>query len=103
MGNNNFLKKYSQLTFSESFQFLHLLPLIYPTFTHVDPDFEYGSTKILNTDPFWIRIHNTAGKIIYRYLIVLFLNLNSSMRKLDGDFPERMLPTVLFNRYRTGN
>ena len=28
----------------------------------MDPDSysEYGSTKVLNTDPIWIRIHNTA-------------------------------------------
>ena len=42
---------------------LHLLLLIYPIFTSVDPDphSEYGSvsTKFLNTDPIWIRIHNT--------------------------------------------
>ena len=30
----------------------HLLPIIYPIFTCVDP------TKFLNTDPMWIRIHN---------------------------------------------
>ena len=43
---------------------LHLLPLIYPLFTCVDPD-PYSenrseSTKDLNTDPFWIRIHKTG-------------------------------------------
>ena len=39
---------------------IHLWPPIYPTVTCVDPISEYGSgsTKMLNTDPIWIRIHN---------------------------------------------
>ena len=45
---------------------LHLLPIIYPIFTCVDPDrySEYGSgsKKLLNigNDLIWIRIHNTG-------------------------------------------
>ena len=35
---------------------LHLLPLFYPIFTFI---YGSGSTKLLNTDPIWIRIHNT--------------------------------------------
>ena len=49
----------------ELFSFLnHILPLIYPMFTYVDSDsyskYGSGSTKVLNTDPIWIRIHKTA-------------------------------------------
>ena len=41
---------------------LHLLYLIYPILTCLDPDSysEYGSTKVLNKGLIWIRIHNTA-------------------------------------------
>ena len=43
-------------------QILHLLPLIYPIFTCLDPnpylEYESGSTKLLNMDPIWIRICN---------------------------------------------
>ena len=43
---------------------VHLLSLIGPIFTYVDPYSAYryrsGSTKFLNTDPIWIRIHNTV-------------------------------------------
>ena len=44
----------------------HLLPLIYPIFTCVDPYSEYGSTsaKFLNTDPIWIRIHKTLSAVV---------------------------------------
>ena len=47
----------------ELFSFLnHILPLIYPMFTCVDSDsyskYGSGSTKVLNTDPIWIRIHH---------------------------------------------
>ena len=49
----------------ELFSFLnHILPLIYPMFTCVDSDsyskYGSGSTKVLNTDPIWIRILNTG-------------------------------------------
>ena len=43
---------------------LHHLPLSYTLFTCLDPDpySEYGSesTKVPNTDPIWIRIHDTV-------------------------------------------
>ena len=52
---------------------LHLLPLNYPIFTCVDLDpyseYRSGYTKLLNTDPIWIRIRNTdLGKLV-RYLL----------------------------------
>ena len=49
---------------------LHLLSLIYRTFPCLDPYSEYGSgsTKVLNTDPIWILIHNIG--ITYRVLQV---------------------------------
>ena len=50
---------------------LHILPLIYSIFTCVDPDpySEYGSTKVLNTDSFWIWIHNTGKNYIWNGLL----------------------------------
>ena len=43
---------------------IHVLPLIFSIFTCLDPDpySEYGSrsTRVLNADQMWIRIHNNA-------------------------------------------
>ena len=54
---------------------LHLLTLIYPIFTSVNPDpySEYGSQskKLMNKDLIWIRIHYTIWRFVmidwYRY------------------------------------
>ena len=47
----------------------HLLPLIFLIFTCVDPDpyldYGSGSTKLPNTVPIWIGIHNTGGNAKY--------------------------------------
>ena len=59
---------------AELFLSVNLLPLFYPIFTCVDPNpyWEYvsGSTKLLNTDPIRIRIHNTATRYC-RYTVTL--------------------------------
>ena len=50
---------------------------VYTTFTCADPDpySEYGfeSTKLLNTDSIWIRIHNTDLKVC-QISLKLFIN-----------------------------
>ena len=44
----------------------YALSLIYPIFICVNPDpySESGSTKFLNTDSIWTRIHNTARNLM---------------------------------------
>ena len=58
---------------------LHLLPLIYPRFTCLDPD----PTKVLNTDPTWIRIHNSGFFHVLKKL-VNFLYLCSCLLNCLG-------------------
>ena len=57
----------------------HLLPLIFLIFTCVDPDpyldYGSGSTKLPNTVPIWIGIHNTGGNAKY-FETVLWIKIH---------------------------
>ena len=52
--------------------------LFYFTWMNPDPYLEYGSwsTKLLNTDPIWIRIHNTVFKNIQLFRTVLYAGVD---------------------------
>ena len=57
---------------------IHVLPLIFSIFTCLDPDpySEYGSrsTRVLNADQIWIRIHNNAHESWFSWTSSVYLN-----------------------------